>query len=123
MNIRNEAELVTALQQREPSAFATLVELVGPRLVSSATRILRSRQEAEDAMQETLLAVWKGIEKFEGGSSLYTWMHRILINNCLARLRSIRSDKEIAIKLGLYTPPTLMEQIQRLKDIPPEGTA
>jgi len=97
MNIRNEAELVTALQQREPSAFATLVELVGPRLVSSATRILRSRQEAEDAMQETLLAVWKGIEKFEGGSSLYTWMHRILINNCLARLRSIRSDKEIAI--------------------------
>ena len=97
MHIHNEAELVTALQQRESSAFATLVELVGPRLVGSATRILRSRLEAEDAMQETLLAVWKGIEKFEGGSSLYTWMHRILINNCLARLRSARSDKEIAM--------------------------
>ena len=97
MNIRNEAELVTALQQRESSAFATLVELVGPRLVGSATRILRNRQEAEDAMQETLLAVWKGIEKFEGGSSLYTWIHRILINNCLARLRSARGAKEIGL--------------------------
>lgn len=95
MNIRNETELVKALQQRESSAFATLVEQVGPRLVGSATRILRNRQEAEDAMQETLLAVWNGIEKFEGGSSLYTWMHRILINNCFARLRSSRGDKEI----------------------------
>lgn len=97
MNIRNEAELVKALQRGDSSAFATLVELVGSRLVASARRILQTRQEAEDATQETLLAVWKGIEKFEGGSSLYTWMHRILINNCLARLRSARGTKKIGL--------------------------
>lgn len=97
MNAQNEAELVSALQQGESSAFATLVTLVGPKLVASATRILRRRQEAEDAVQETLLAVWKSIRKFEGGSSLYTWMHRILINSCLARLRSTRAAEEIVL--------------------------
>lgn len=97
MNVDTEAELIKALQQGEPPAFATLVKLVGPRLVGSARRILGSQLEAEDAVQETLLAVWKNIGKFEGGSSLYSWMYRILMNNCFGRLRSTRDSKEISL--------------------------
>jgi RNA polymerase sigma-70 factor (ECF subfamily) len=90
-----ESDLVKSLQAGDSAAFSELVRRLGPRLAASATRLLGSRDEAQDAVQETLLAVWKGVRKFEGASSLYSWIHRILINTCLARLRSPRASKEI----------------------------
>jgi RNA polymerase sigma-70 factor (ECF subfamily) len=90
-----ESDLVKALQAGDSAAFSELVTRFGPRLAASATRLLGSRDEAQDAVQETLLAVWKSVRKFEGASSLYSWIHRILINTCLARLRAPRASKEI----------------------------
>lgn len=94
MAMEKEVDLVKALQREDSSAFATFVELLGPRLTASATRMLGSRDEAQDAVQETFLSVWKNIKKFEGASSLYSWVYRILINSCLARLRTARAGKE-----------------------------
>jgi len=90
-----EIELVKDLQRGNSSAFERTVSLFGPRLLASAARLLGSRDEAQDAVQETLLAVWKNVKQFQGASSLYTWVHRILINTCLARLRSPQVSKEI----------------------------
>jgi len=90
-----ERDLVKSLQAGDSAAFSELVTRFGPRLAASATRLLGGRDEAQDAVQETLLAVWKSVRKFEGASSLYSWIHRILINTCLARLRSPRASKEI----------------------------
>ena len=51
-------------------------------------RMLGSLQDAEDALQETLLAAWLGLDGFEGRSSVRTWLYRIATNRCLNLLRS-----------------------------------
>jgi RNA polymerase sigma factor (sigma-70 family) len=53
-------------------------------------RILGSVQDAEDMVQETLLAAWRGLEEFEGRSSLRAWLYRIATNRCLNALRGRR---------------------------------
>ncbi len=65
-------------------------ELIGPyrrELQIHCYRILGSAQDAEDLLQETLLAAWRGLKKFEGRSSLRTWLYRIATNRCLNALR------------------------------------
>jgi RNA polymerase sigma factor (sigma-70 family) len=51
-------------------------------------RILGSAQDAEDALQETLLAAWQGLGGFEGRASVRTWLHRVATSRCLNALRS-----------------------------------
>jgi RNA polymerase sigma-70 factor (TIGR02960 family) len=58
-------------------------------------RILGSVQDAEDMVQETLVAAWRGLEAFEGRASLRTWLYRIATNTCLAVLRRGRPVREM----------------------------
>lgn len=97
MTKNRDTELIDGLQRGDSAAFAEIVNLFGPRLLASGTRLLGNREEAQDAVQETLLSVWKNVGKFERASSVYSWMHRILINTCLARLRSARLTKEVRL--------------------------
>ena len=111
-----EIELVKDLQRGDSSGFEKTVRLLGPRLLASAARLLGSRDEAQDAVQETFLSVWKNIGKFEGASSLYSWAHRILINACLAGLRSSRGTKEVGFSAferdGSTASPNPLDRIQ-----------
>ena len=54
-------------------------------------RILGSVQDAEDMVQETLLAAWRGLEAFEGRASVRSWLYRIATNRCLNALRTRRA--------------------------------
>ncbi|WP_433366590.1 RNA polymerase subunit sigma-70 [Actinoplanes sp. CA-142083] len=63
--------------------FADLVGPYRPELLLHCYRLLGSRTDAEDALQETLLAAWRGIDGFEGRSSLRTWLYKIATNRCL----------------------------------------
>jgi len=92
-----ELSLVAELKQGRAEAFETLVRSFSPRLLSSATRILGSSDQASDAVQEALISAWKGISRFEGAANIYTWLHRIVMNVCLTRLRSARSRKEVSL--------------------------
>jgi RNA polymerase sigma-70 factor (ECF subfamily) len=76
----NEDELLAACRRRERSAFEQLYRQHGGRLKSIAHHILRNRQDAEDAVQETFLKVYRGIGGFQGQSGIGTWLCRILIN-------------------------------------------
>jgi RNA polymerase sigma-70 factor (TIGR02960 family) len=58
-------------------------------------RMLGSVQDAEDVLQETLMAAWRGLDRFEGRSSLRTWLYRIATNACLAVLRRSRAQREL----------------------------
>ncbi len=88
MAYADEQSLTSALQAGDATAFEQLVRSYSPRLLSSATRVLSDAEDARDAVQEALISAWKNIHQFTGGSSIYTWLHRIVINQCLGRLRS-----------------------------------
>lgn len=81
-------DLVRRAQGGDREAFAALVEPHERELRAHCYRMLASLQDAEDAVQDTLLAAWVGIAGFEGRSSVRTWLHRIATNRCLNHLRA-----------------------------------
>ena len=75
-----DAALVAALRRGDADAFATLVDRHSPAMIRVAMAYVPSRAAAEEAVQETWIAVVRGIDAFEGRSSLKTWIFRILTN-------------------------------------------
>ena len=92
----NETELLAACRRREIRAFEQVYLAHGGRLKSIAYRILGNRPDAEDAVQETFLKLYRGVEAFHGQSGIGTWLCRILINACydVARKRKREADPE-----------------------------
>ena len=86
-----ELELIASLRQGEETAFATLVERYHGRLLRFAQSFVSSQAVAEEVVQETWMAVLKGIHRFEGRSSLKTWIFQILQN--LAKTKGKREHR------------------------------
>src|ERR671924_2211747 len=82
-----EAATLTQARAGDEEAFRSLVEPYGRELQLHCYRILGSLQDAEDLLQETLLAAWRGLDKFEGRASMRSWLYRIATNRCLNALR------------------------------------
>jgi|SRR5438093_2571185 len=80
-----EADLLAALRRGEESAFVRLVDWLSPAMLKVASIYVPSRVAAEEAVQETWLAVLEGLDRFEGRSSLKTWIFRILMNRAMTR--------------------------------------
>ena len=83
----NEGQLLTRAQSGDEVAFEALTESLRGELQVHCYRIVGSLQDAEDLVQETLVAAWCGLEGFEGRASLRSWLHRIATNRCLNHLR------------------------------------
>lgn len=94
----DEEALVTRLQNGDETAFELVVRREGGRLLKVARRFLRNDDDARDAVQEAFLSAFRSIERFARGSRLSTWLHRILINACLMKLRSRRRHAEEPIE-------------------------
>ncbi len=84
--VPGEAALARA-RAGDEDAFRELTDPYRRELQLHCYRILGSVQDAEDLVQETLLAAWRGLEAFEGRSSVRTWLYRIATNRCLNALR------------------------------------
>jgi len=82
------AELIARAQAGDEQAFGQLIGPYQRELRLHCYRILGSAQDAEDAMQETLLSAWQGLAGFQGRSSVRTWLYRVATNSCLKALRS-----------------------------------
>ena len=80
-----DAALVGRLRDGDETAFAELIDSYGATMLRVAQMYVRDRATAEEVVQETWLAVLKGIERFEGRSSLKTWLFRILTNRAKTR--------------------------------------
>lgn len=88
-----DREMLTALRRRDEGAFASLVETYSSALVRVAMTYVRNRAVAEEVVQETWLGVIRGIERFEGRSSLRTWIFRITAN--IAKTRAERERRSV----------------------------
>jgi RNA polymerase sigma-70 factor, ECF subfamily len=91
--MQSEAQLVTALRAGDEDAFRRLIETYHPTLVRVARMYVSTQAAAEDVAAETWLAVLEGIDRFEGRSSLKTWIFRILTNR--AKTRGIREGRSL----------------------------
>ena len=89
----DEEGLVAALRAGEAAAYETVVRRYGPRLLATARRILRDDALAEDCLQETFLKAFDKIGGFEGRSALGTWLHSILVNQSLMKLRKNKRER------------------------------
>ena len=88
-----ERRLVDALRAGDESAFTRLVEEYGPAMLRVARMFVSSRAVAEEVVQEAWVGVLKGIGRFEGRSSLKTWIFRILTNT--AKTRAVREGRSV----------------------------
>jgi RNA polymerase sigma-70 factor (TIGR02960 family) len=82
-----EGQVLSRAQAGDELAFQELTESLRGELQVHCYRIVGSVQDAEDLVQETLMAGWRGLERFEGRASLRSWLYRIATNRCLNHLR------------------------------------
>jgi RNA polymerase sigma-70 factor (ECF subfamily) len=93
-----EAELIARAQAGDMDAFADLVMAHADRLFAVLLRMTGSRDEAGDLAQEVLLRAWRGIGGFRGGSSFFTWLYRIAMNEATrSRQRAARRPPSVPI--------------------------
>jgi RNA polymerase sigma-70 factor (ECF subfamily) len=96
-----DLQLVRALRAGEEVAFMMLVERYGPAMLRLARMYVATRAIAEDVVQEAWLGVLKGLDGFQGRSSLRTWIFRILVNT--AKTRGQRESRSIPFS-SLWSP-------------------
>ena len=103
---RSEAKLVELLRAGDPSATEQWVRESSPRLLAVTRRMLRNEEDARDAVQDAFISAFRGLDRFQAGSRLSTWLHRIAVNAALMKLRTRRRKPEESIDELL---PTFLE--------------
>jgi RNA polymerase sigma-70 factor, ECF subfamily len=111
----DEREQLAALRAGDERAFAALVDEHGAAMLRVARLYVRDRAAAEEAVQEAWLGVLKGIERFEGRSSLRTWLLRIVAN--VARTKGVRESRSVPFSaLGDEGPSVPEERFRGAED-------
>jgi RNA polymerase sigma-70 factor (TIGR02960 family) len=112
------ADLTSRARAGDQDAFSELVDRHRHELQVHCYRILGSAQDAEDALQETLLTAWRSLPGFEGRSSLRNWLYRIATSRCLNLLRA--DSRRITVSEPAETPQQLSQlpQPTRMGEVP-----
>jgi RNA polymerase sigma-70 factor, ECF subfamily len=111
--VDDDADLVDRLRAGDESAFVALIERYQPRMLRLAEMTVGSRAVAEEVTQDTWLAVLRGVERFEGRSTLKTWLFHILLNRARStagrELRAGRPEQNVENRFdrsgAWVTPP------------------
>jgi RNA polymerase sigma-70 factor (ECF subfamily) len=93
-----DAALVARLRAGDEEAFEVVVRTYSGRLLAVTRRILCNDEDARDAVQDALLSAFRSLDRFEGGSLVSTWLHRIAVNAALMKLRTRRRKPEESIE-------------------------
>lgn len=92
-----ELQVMAAAIAGCPNAFDEIQKMYSSRLSRTIFRITRNREDAEDALQDTFLKAYMSFHRFEGRSSVYSWLTRIAINSALMILRKRRNHPEFVL--------------------------
>lgn len=101
----DETALTAALRDGDEAAFAQLVDQYAPSMLRVARGYVPSPEIAEEVVQETWIALLKGIDNFEGRSSLRTWLFAVMIN--IAKARGLRERRDAGAAIAAYTRGTV----------------
>jgi RNA polymerase sigma-70 factor (ECF subfamily) len=120
-----DAELLQAHVSGDPHAFATLVARHQDRLWAVALGVMRNPDDAADALQEAYISAFRRADSFRGDAQVTTWLHRVVVNACLDRLRSLRvraaeslpEDPDRSAELGVEEPADPVEAQQQRDQI------
>ena len=96
--VDDEATLVAQLRAGDEAAFEQVVRAYGGRLLAVARRIVGSEEDARDVVQDAFLNAFRSLDRFEGNAKLSTWLHRIVVNAALMRLRTRKRKPEQSIE-------------------------
>jgi RNA polymerase sigma-70 factor, ECF subfamily len=99
----SDAELLRAHVAGDREAFAELVRRHRDRLWAVALRTIGDREEAADAVQDALLSAHRNASRFRGDSAVTTWLHRIVVNACLDRIRRRQAHPTVPLPDGSRT--------------------
>ena len=99
----SDADLLRAHVEGDPEAFATLVRRHRDRLWAVALRTIGDREEAADAVQDALLSAHRAAGRFRGDAQVTTWLHRIVVNACLDRVRKRQAHPTVPLPDGRST--------------------
>jgi RNA polymerase sigma-70 factor (ECF subfamily) len=95
LDLSEERNLVDALQAGDDSAFESVVRRYGGALLAVARRLLGNEEDAREALQDALLSAFRAMGTFQSSARLSTWLHRIVINSALMKLRKrARRDEQ-----------------------------
>src|ERR1700691_2592499 len=112
-------ELLSRAQSGDQQAFAQLTDGYRGEIQLHCYRILGSTQDAEDALQETLLGAWQALANYEERASIRTWLYRIATNRCLNMLRAASRRPAVASPLtSARSEPTRGDEVIWLEPYP-----
>lgn len=111
----DERALVRGLRDGSDQAFEALIRAYGGRMLAVARRFVRHEQDAQDVVQSAYLSAFRSAGQFEGQCLVATWLHRIVVNEALMRLRSRRRKPETSIEELL---PTYLEDGHHVEQFP-----
>ena len=94
---QDDTALVHACKRGDAAAFEQLVKRYDGRLFSIAQHVTHNREDAQDAVQEAFLKVFRKLTQFRENSQFSTWLFRITVNESLMKLRKQRSAREVSI--------------------------
>ncbi|SRR5258708_4334580 len=111
--IVDEPQLIARLRAGEESAFDQLVRSTSGRLLATARRLVRNEEEARDVVQSAFIRAFQSLSRFRAESRISTWLHRIVVNEALMRLRSRANAEQPSIDDLL---PTFVDDGHQTRD-------
>ena len=90
-----DRELVTAARAGDRAAFRTLFDRYHRRVYAVALGVLRNPADAQDVVQDGFVKAYKYLDKFEGNSSFYTWLYRIVMNLAIDQIRKLKRGRAV----------------------------
>lgn len=105
----SDEDAIRQAQAGDPDAYRVLVERYQGRAFRLALRVLKDEDAAQDAVQEAFLKAWNALPKFEGRARFFTWLYRLVMNQCLDQKRRDKSDRHTAYEEGGVVEAELSE--------------